>query len=526
MPYLLLVLPLVILVLIYNVVLPPHRKWSILRRRYTMPPGPPGQPVVGSLSEWLIARNGSTMISWLVDQARYGEMTTLSMGTQTWVLLNSSRVVDEIITKRAAITHERPYFPVAGGLVSRNKRTFLKKTDKWRGERRLLHNLIMGSTSKVHGKLVEEASLGLLTAYLDESEAWYAHHYRYAACIMHKIVLNVPLSKSRAELDELQLVTSTFLSSINSSAVDFFPALRHLPRFLQVWRPKWEKMGDFHYRVFKHWWTGMAPVKNINAQSSFVQDLVHKLYPGTDEEAMYLTMLTLVAGSDNPRMTLNAWAMAALSHPDAMARARAELDALCYSGGIMRLPSLEDLHAAPYTAAVVKEVLRWRPTVPLMPQRVLVKDLTFEGYIFPAGTHFLINSIPVCTRGHTRPHEFLPERWLGGADGESAKAGERRRRGGSGVEQDLWQWAFSGGRRSCVGYKLAQKELFVAIARLLFCFDLRPNGAFDDNVLNAFCPGEPFPMRPIVRSAAHERLIRDRAANSEIWGSCGTLAPK
>ena len=53
----------------------------------------------------------------LVEQARYGEMTTLSVGTKTWVLLNSSRVANEIIAKRAAITHERPYFPVAGAVT-------------------------------------------------------------------------------------------------------------------------------------------------------------------------------------------------------------------------------------------------------------------------------------------------------------------------------------------------------------------------------------------------------------------------
>lgn len=37
---------------------------------------------------------------------------------------------------------------------------------------------------------------------------------------------------------------------------------------------------------------------------------------------------------------------------------------------------------------MVKEVLRWRPTVPLVPQRVLVEDMDFEGYRFPKGTEF------------------------------------------------------------------------------------------------------------------------------------------
>ncbi len=87
------------------------------------------------------------------------------------------------------------------------------------------------------------------------------------------------------------------------------------------------------------------------------------------------------------------------------------------------------------------------------------------------------------------------------------------------VEQDLWQFAFSGGRRMCVGYKLAQKELFIAYSRLLFCFDFSPAGPFDDKILNAFSPGEPFPVRVTVRSKAHEELIRSEAAKVEGWRS-------
>lgn len=100
-------------------------------------------------------------------------MTTLNMGTKTWVLLNSSRVVSEIIAKRAALTHERPFFPISGGLVSRgNKRLFLKKTEDWKQGRKILHRVLMGATSRNHGQIIERASLGLLRACLDEPEKW------------------------------------------------------------------------------------------------------------------------------------------------------------------------------------------------------------------------------------------------------------------------------------------------------------------------------------------------------------------
>ncbi|KAE8312640.1 cytochrome P450 [Aspergillus transmontanensis] len=460
-----------------------------------MPPGPSGHLVFGNLLEWLQARNGGTMVPWLVEQARYGEMTTLSMGTKTWVLLNNSRVVHEIISKRAGITHERPYFPIAGGLVSRNKRLFLQKTDDWREGRRLLHQLIMGSDSRNHGHLAEAASLGLLQAYMDEPRAWHTHHYRYAVAIMHKIVTNTPLQRTTAELEDLRQVTSTFLTSINSSFIEFFPQLSRLPEKLQFWRSHWEEMGTFHYNVFKHWWAGMKPLADPSAEPSFVRDAVLKTYSGTEEQAMYLTMLAIVAGADNPRMAMNTWTMACLAYPAVMQQAREELDRVCGSDA-RRLPNLDDLPRLPYMCAVVKEVLRWRPIVPLVPQRVLVEDLEFEGYRFPAGTEFLINSVPVCSKGYERPTEFWPERWL-----ENDVSG-------GGIEQGLWQFAFSGGKRSCVGYKLAQKELFVALSRVLYCFDYSPAGAIDDEKLGHFGSGEPFPVKVTIRSPAHECLVR------------------
>ncbi|KAL7624645.1 hypothetical protein AAE478_006215 [Parahypoxylon ruwenzoriense] len=174
------------------------------------------------------------------------------MGTRTWVLINSGRVLNEILAKRTKFTHDRPWLPIAGGLVSRDLRPFLKKAADWKAGRRLVHHLLMGPRSKDHGSIIEDASLGLLLAYLDEPEAWYLHNYRYAVAVIYKIVTSSPLDKSGPELNDLQEVTRTFLEVISSTFIDFFPQLTLLPRFLQFWRPRWESVGTFHYNVYKH----------------------------------------------------------------------------------------------------------------------------------------------------------------------------------------------------------------------------------------------------------------------------------
>jgi cytochrome P450 len=419
------------------------------------------------------------------------------MGTKTWVLLNSARVVNEIIAKRAMQTHERPSFPVAGGLVSRNNRFFLHKTKDWKEGRRLLHNLLLSASAKHHAQVIEDSSLKLLQIYLDEPQTWYAHHYHFAMDIMHRIVTNAPLQQPRSDLQDLQKVTSSFLSCINSSFVEFFPQLAQLPIAMQFWRPHWEGIGKFHNDVFKRWWAHMKLPKSSNPTPSFARGLLLEDFKDREEKAMYLSMLAMSAGADNPRMTMNAWVMACLAYPEKMEQARKQIVSVC--GEDERLPVLADLPQIPYMCAVVKEVLRWRPTVPLVPQRVSVEDIEFEGYLFPAGTEFLINSIAVCNDGYENPGEFQPERWLG--DNNL-------------VTQELWQFAFSAGRRSCVGYKLAQKELFVSLSRLLYCFEFTPKGVFDDKRLNAFSPGEPFSVNVKVRSKQHEELIRNTHLHS------------
>ena len=112
-------------------------------------------------------------------------------------------------------------------------------------------------------------------------------------------------------------------------------------------------------------------------------------YGGNNEEGMYLVISTISVGSDDTRMPLNSLVMAVLCHPDAIAKAREEADAIC--GGMAgRLPGIGDIPRSPYTCILVNEVLRWRPPMPMIPQHQLTQDPEFEDY-FIAGTEFMKN---------------------------------------------------------------------------------------------------------------------------------------
>jgi len=384
-------------------------------------------------------------------------MVTLQMGSRTWIVLNSKRVASEIINKRGSVTHERPYMPIASGLVSNNKRTVIQRTADWTEGRRVMHQLLNGSVLKTYGGWQEQESVRLLQNYLDDPTRWYSHHYRYTSSVMYRIVFGETMQRSKADLDAFQQVTIEFFEALRNNVGDFIPLIADLPRFLWWGRSYWEQMGNRHYALFRSWWDPVkAAIADDTAPPSFVRDILlnpDTRYTGTDDQAMYLATSIISAGSDTARMTLNTFVMAALTEPATLARARAEIDSVC--GDAQRLPMLADMHALPYICGMVKETLRWRPVVPLVPPHYLVQDLEFEGYTFPTGTCFVINNMAIGQECE-EPDEYKPERWMEDGMQETAL-------------HDFWQ--FGGGRRVCVGYKLAQQELFIAMSRLAYCFD-------------------------------------------------------
>ncbi|KAI9927605.1 hypothetical protein MW887_003225 [Aspergillus wentii] len=446
-------------------------------KKYNLPPGPRGVPLFGSLLDLKATLHDHERISSL---AQYGEMTTVHLGSKTLILLNTNRVVSEIIAKRGSLTNGRSPMPIASGIVSRHGRSLILPPAQWTEKRRVMHSLLSGTALRQYGSWQEMESSQLLAEMLYQPRRWYRHHYRYANSVVHRIALGERLVKSGEELAELQDVVTRFVGSIGTSLVDWFPELDGLPRWMQVWRGYWERLGEWNYEVYRSWWVPVREkIEAGTAPPSFVRDtLLHKdtRFKGDDQEAMYVAMQLIEAGSDTTREALNIFAMAALCYPDVFRRAREDVDRVC--GDAMRLPGLNDMEELPYICAMIKELLRWRPI-----------------FRFPTGTGFVINEIPVCNECED-PEEFKPERWLDGHEADAAHG--------------LWQ--FGGGRRICVGYRLAQRGLFINMARLVYCFDYEGTGEYDSMKLNHHRTDEPFPVKVTVRSEKHASLIENDAA--------------
>lgn len=75
--------------------------------------------------------------------------------------------------------------------------------------------------------------------------------------------------------------------------------------------------------------------------------------------------------------------MAMALNPAVQKKAQLELDTVV---GSNRLPEPNDLHDLVYIRAILLEILRWKPIVPLgLPHRLLEDD-EYDEYVIPKGT--------------------------------------------------------------------------------------------------------------------------------------------
>ncbi len=113
------------------------------------------------------------------------------------------------------------------------------------------------------------------------------------------------------------------------------------------------------------------------------------------------------AGHETTALALT-WAWHALNkHPEALAKLRAEVDALGHSVQVSDLPNL------PYTLAVVEETMRLFPPVPIT-FRSAFEDTELGGTVIPRGdlVGIVIRNIHRHPSYWQAPHEFHPERFL------------------------------------------------------------------------------------------------------------------
>ncbi|XP_037412294.1 cytochrome P450 71A1-like [Triticum dicoccoides] len=164
------------------------------------------------------------------------------------------------------------------------------------------------------------------------------------------------------------------------------------------------------------------------------------------------------AATDTTHTTLT-WAVAELiNNPSEMHKLQAEIRAAVNGAGHVTEDHLEKMS---YLRAVIRETLRLHAPLPLLLPRETLEDTELLGYRVPARTRVVVNAWAIGRDPATweRAEEFVPARF---ADGPAEYV----------LGQDFRFVPFGAGRRGCPGVGFAVPSIDLALASLLYHFDL------------------------------------------------------
>lgn len=177
--------------------------------------------------------------------------------------------------------------------------------------------------------------------------------------------------------------------------------------------------------------------------------------PDMSDDLIRDQLLTMLIAGHDTSTALLAWTLYLLgTHPDAMEKVVAEVDAQIGANQ----PNFDNVARLDFLEQVTNEALRLYPPIHVG-NRTAAVDLEFEGWRIPAGTRVMY-SIYLShrqARYWPEPDRFMPERF----------SSEGRK------NQVPYTFVpFGGGPRNCIGLAFANVEVKIILARLLQRFRL------------------------------------------------------
>lgn len=342
----------------------------------------------------------------------------------------------------------------------------------------------------------------LLKNFIDGSNDFPKLFERFTASVVYSITFGMRvITGEEWQLKESHACLGNMVKAgtVGAWIVDMFPFLNHLPPALAPWK-----------KTAEEWYERWAKLHMTNFQDAQKRDgwnwakdfkLAKEAQDLTDMQIAWDLGILCDAGVETTNIQLQNFVLACTAFgAEFIPKAQAELDRVV---GPSRLPNFEDLENLPYVQAVVEENFRWRHIVPSGIPHATSADDHYKGYFIPKGSLViaLFSGMRKDARVYEEPSHFRPERWLSG------KA----------VQPSNWGY----GRRVCPGRFIARNSLAIAIARMLWAFNIRSKDGkkvvvTEESFTDGFVSGpKPFEAIFECRSSAHRKIIEDSFQSSE-----------
>ncbi|KAL0566828.1 hypothetical protein V5O48_015172 [Marasmius crinis-equi] len=253
-----------------------------------------------------------------------------------------------------------------------------------------------------------------------------------------------------------------------SNLTDFVPALQKLGSWNYM-----IKRGEQLNKDLVETYGGMiTAMENRMKAGEKVPDCLvkHLIEIKEEEELDHLDMAIMISafmiGGVETTASIMQWFSALIpSYPEIQKKAQEEVDRVV---GRNRLPTIEDEKNMPYVHAIIKEVERCHNPFWLGTPHVNSADFTYRGQFIPKDTVLVLNTYTMHhdPARHPDPHTFNPDRYINDPTLASESANLANP-----YERD--HWMFGVGRRICPGMWVAEREIFLVVARLIWAFNLQ-----------------------------------------------------